>query len=144
MDKETELLLGESQNFLIKLTERLNMTTRALESANEKIKEMGPKVEFYDQVANSEDLIEMSEVAKTLAFNNFGRNKIFQLLRVDSILRQNNQPYQNYVDQGYFKLIEQKVELPNSEIKINLKTLVTQKGLDFIRKVIIQSGGSNE
>ncbi|NFF71709.1 phage regulatory protein/antirepressor Ant, partial [Clostridium botulinum] len=36
----------------------------------------------------------------------------------------------------YFITIENKFEKPNGEIKINVKTVVYQKGLDYIRKLL--------
>ncbi|MNW68491.1 Phage antirepressor protein KilAC domain protein [compost metagenome] len=48
----------------------------------------------------------------------------------------NNQPYQRYVDSGYFRVIEQKYMKPDGSTNINIKTLVYQKGLDFIRRTL--------
>ena len=36
----------------------------------------------------------------------------------------------------YFRIIESKYILPTGEVKISLKTVVYQRGLDFIRKLI--------
>jgi phage antirepressor YoqD-like protein len=47
----------------------------------------------------------------------------------------NNRPYQKYIDSGYFRVIEQKY-MKNGEEHINFKTLVYQRGLDFIRKMV--------
>jgi len=46
----------------------------------------------------------------------------------------NNRPYQEFIDRGYFRVIEQKWTTPEGETKISIKTLVYQKGLDFIRR----------
>lgn len=62
--------------------------------------------------------------------------KIFELLRKTYILQQNNTPYQKYVDLGYFRVIESKYTLPDGTTKISLKTVVFQKGLDFLRKTL--------
>ncbi|MDY7026703.1 MAG: phage antirepressor KilAC domain-containing protein [Spirochaetota bacterium] len=98
-----------------------------------------PKAEFYDTVASSDDWMEMSAAVKTLGFRGYGRNKTFQLLRDRQILRYNNEPYQSYVERGYFKVIEQHFNNPQTdEVMINRKTVVSQKGLDFIRKVITE------
>jgi phage antirepressor YoqD-like protein len=48
----------------------------------------------------------------------------------------NNIPYQSYQDQGWFRVIEQKYTKPNGETLINLKTVVFQKGVDGIRKLL--------
>ena len=111
-----------------------------LKAENEKQKslliEQQPKVEFYDDVTGSKDTIDMKEVAKILNIKGIGRNKLFEILRNKHILDRNNQPYQKYVDAGYFRIIESRFNLPDGEIKISLKTVVFQKGLDFIRNNI--------
>lgn len=100
------------------------------------IQDLQPKGEFYDDVTGSDEWSEMTEIAKVLNFPDYGRNRIFKKLRKEKILRYNNEPYQEYVDRGYFRLIEQKIVLPYGSIKINYKTVVSQKGLDFIRKIL--------
>lgn len=102
----------------------------------QKLAEQQPKVEFFDEVAGSNDTIDMKEVAKILNVKNIGRNKLFEILRQNHILDKNNQPYQHYVDAGYFKVIEKKYNLPDGSVKICLKTVVFQKGLDYIRKQV--------
>jgi len=99
-------------------------------------KVMKPKAEFFDAVSGSKDAIEMSQVAKVLDIRGYGRNNLFAFLRDNNILRHNNEPYQEYVDKGYFRVLEQKYMTNDGEIRINIKTLVYQKGLDYIRKLI--------
>ena len=99
-------------------------------------KEVQPKVDFYDTVTKSDEWMEMSEVAKLLNYKKLGRNKIFNILRENKILRKNNQPYQEYVDRGCFKLIEQVYTTTYGDTRISYKTVISQKGLDYIKKVI--------
>lgn len=94
-----------------------------------------PKAEFYDDVVDSKDAIDMQAVAKTLNMG-IGRNKLFEFLRNRKVLMQQNQPYQKYVDLGWFKVVETKYTKPNGDVCINLKTLVLQKGIDGIRKLL--------
>ena len=107
---------------------------------NEKLqienKEMKPKAEFFDAVADSKDAIEIAHVAKMLNYPGIGRNKLFEILRQKNILDKNNIPYQKYVDKGYFRVIEQKYTVPDGEVRINIKSLVYQKGIDKIRKIL--------
>jgi phage antirepressor YoqD-like protein len=100
----------------------------------ETIAEQALELETWHIVSNSDDWQEMSSIAKVLNYKGFGRNKIFEFLRGEKILRYNNEPYQEFVDRGYFKIIEQKVDLPYGTAMINKKTVVSQKGLDFIRR----------
>lgn len=108
---------------------------------NEKLQientELKPKGEFYDAVAGSDTLIDMNQVSKTLNIKGLGRNKLFEFLRSQKILMNDNQPYQQYVDKGYFKLIEVRWTNPKTgDTNITLKTMVFQTGLDFIRKTV--------
>lgn len=102
----------------------------------QKNKELQAKADFYDCVTGSKDTVDMKECAKFINFRGWGRNKIFELLRQKSVLDRSNQPYQRYCDMQYFRIIESKYVLPTGEVKISLKTIVYQKGLDFIRKLI--------
>lgn len=98
-------------------------------------KEMKPKAEFFDTVADSKTAISMNDVAKVLGIKGMGRNNLFEFLRNEKRLMSNNVPFQIYVDRGYFRVIEQKY-MKNGEPCMNIKTLVYQKGVDFISKTI--------
>ena len=45
-------------------------------------------------------------------------------------------PYQEYVDRGYFRVIEQRYNTNNGDIKITFTTLVYNKGIEYIRKLL--------
>ena len=111
-----------------------------IEAQQKLIEEQKPKVDFFDAVAESKTAIEMKAVANTLHFKNEGRNKLFDILRTEKILMGNNMPYQKYVDCGYFRTVEQKYSTPDGEVRINVKTLVYQKGVEYIRKVLTKLG----
>jgi len=98
-------------------------------------KELLPKAEFFDAVTDSKDAIPMAEVAKVLNMG-VGRNKLFEFLRYRKVLQSNNIPYQKYIDAGYFRVIEQKFDRGYGDIGINMKTLVFQKGVDYIRRIL--------
>lgn len=108
---------------------------------NEKLelenKEMKPKAEFFDTVADSKTAISMNEVAKVLNIKGYGRNNLFEFLRENKVLDRWNVPYQRYVDNGWFRVIEQHYQ-KNGEPIVTTKTLVYQKGVDGIRKMINQ------
>lgn len=108
---------------------------KEIEKQQALIAEQTPKVEFFDAVADSKDAVPMLEVAKVLGIKGLGRNNLFEFLRQQKVLMQNNIPYQRYQDMGYFRVIEQKYT-KNYEECINFKTLVYQKGVDFIRKLV--------
>lgn len=106
---------------------------KALEMKVEKDK---PKVEFANQVsiAKATDCIDFSAMAKILKDHNLniGRNKLFDLARKFKWLRPNNEPYQNFINQGYFTVVEY---LKNG--KPMTKTLITGKGQLYITDKIL-------
>jgi len=105
------------------------------DKAEEILSKEKPKIEFYNAVAGSKDAVEMSAVAKMLD-KKIGRNNLFQFLREKKILRDNNEPYQEYIDRGWFRVVEQKYTTPTGEIKINIKPLVYQKGIEKINRML--------
>ena len=100
---------------------------------------MKPKAEFYDTVAESSTTFEVGVVAKILNFG-IGRNKLFKFLRNEGILNPDNIPYQQYVDAGYFKVVEMPYGKLNGDTLVGKKTVVYQKGIDCIRKRLIKKG----
>ncbi|MCE5223786.1 phage antirepressor KilAC domain-containing protein [bacterium] len=123
--KQVEITSGFLQQVADQLREQENQ-----------IKELKPKAEFFDAVANSKSAIPIGNVAKILEIPGIGRNILFQILRDQGILMHDNVPYQQFIDRGYFRVIEQKYTTPEGETKISIKTLVYQKGIEYIRKVV--------
>lgn len=125
------------------MIELLEAEKAELQAENERQKqqliEAAPKVDFYNAVTESKDCIDMAQVAKLLNVKGIGRNNLIEILKEKGVLDKKKQPYQKYVDRGYFRVIETPYSLPDGTQKINLKTVVFQKGVDFIRKVIKQN-----
>lgn len=117
---------------------RLADEAEKMEALQKQNQLMQPKAEFFDAVTDSKTAIPLGDVAKILDMG-IGRNKLFEFLRQKSILTCDNRPYQKYIDAGYFRVIEQKYEV-NGEVRINIKTLVFQKGIDWIRKQLVKEG----
>lgn len=129
-----------SGSFVIPATfsEALMLAAKQAEEIEEKNKlllEQTPKVEFYNAVTGSEDTIDMRTVATVLNMG-IGRNKIFEVLRDKRVLDRKNMPYQKYIDLGYFRTVETQYTKSDGTNCINIKTVVFQKGLDFIRKTL--------
>ena len=95
-----------------------------------------PKADFYDRVAESDTALDIGKVAKVLGYDGIGRNNLFKILREEGWLMDNNAPYQEYVNRGYFRVIEYDYHTKHGETKVNIKTLVYQKGIDAIRKML--------
>ena len=112
-------------------------TKAVLAKKEKKIALDAPKVDFYDSVANSESLLTFEKVAKLIAKKGLGRNKLIGWLRDLKLLRKTdsgNVPYQQYVNKGYFKLVESN-RVINGYERVFTTTYVTQKGLDYILKL---------
>ena len=118
--------------------EELVAKTKRLQIAEEKALADAPKVEFFDAVADSADAIDMGCAAKLLNCG-IGRNELFELLRNRGVLMDNNIPYQAFIDRGYFRTIEQRYTVQDGSTRIYIKTLVYQRGLAYIRKLVVQS-----
>lgn len=106
-----------------------------IEYQNKLLLEQKPKVDFFEAVTGSKDTIDMGSVAKVLN-RKIGRNKLFDFLRENGILMSNNVPYQKFCDSGYFRVIETKYTKPDGSTHIGLKTLVYQKGVNYINKLL--------
>lgn len=133
----------ECREYFIKVEEAWNkpeiVLSRALIMANNSLQElrsdnaqllaenavMKPKAEFADRVANADGLLSMSNFAKVIQDEhiNMGRNKLFEWLRNQGYLRGNNEPYQQYVNQGLFRVRE---TVHNGGLRT--QTYVTGKG----------------
>ena len=98
---------------------------------------MIPKVHFYDTVLEpSNECIDIGQAAKILKLP-YGRNTLFRILRQKGIFFKNkNEPKQEYIERGYFKLFEKSIPRTNHPSFIVITVLVTQKGLLFLSKVL--------
>jgi phage regulatory protein, rha family len=133
---QKELLLMQLES--IEKIEKLQLENK--QQAQQLI-EQAPKIEFYNDVTGSETTAEIGTVAKILGFKNVGRNILFDILRKQGILKSDNIPYQKYVDNGYFRVIESKWnDYITGDVKISFKTVVYQKGIEYIAKLLRELG----
>lgn len=104
-----------------------------IDKLNERIRHDEPLVEFANQVANTNNLIDMNAMAKLAKAENIpvGRNRLFDRLKRMGVLMSNNLPYQQYIDRGYFAVKESVFEVDGLK-KTYQQTLVTGKGQVFI------------
>lgn len=70
-----------------------------LDSAKNLIEIMEPKAKAFDIFIDSKGYYSVGTVAKMLGT---GRTRLFECLRELSIIMPNNEPYQTYVNRGYF------------------------------------------
>lgn len=93
--------------------------------------------QFYDDLMNTEGLMQMNTVAKEL---NIGEYKLFAFLRDKKVFFYNNDmvniPYQRFMNEGKFAV----KETPCHDGNIRSVTYATKKGLDYIRKLLRKNG----
>jgi len=119
--------------------------TLALEVLKEKeakITEDAPKVEFYEDVAVAEGCHTVKQVADMLKT---GRNELYRFLRNHKVLiehgKDHNLPYQVQKTAGRFTVLEEPYKHPyTGKITLGTRTMVTGKGLIFIRELIEEHG----
>lgn len=133
--EEKEQAHALPQNYkeaLLALVQKEEEKEKLLEQNAELTKEnqkLLPRSQFVDIVFNTEAYLTGSQVCKTLNLG-FGNKTLFKKLRENGIFYTNkNEPKQEYVDKGYFRLREVMI---NDVIKI--QPLFSQKGLGFIAK----------
>jgi anti-repressor protein len=119
------------------LAAKLEGEREALEVRN---REMAPKAEFYDAVAGSSTAMDLGRVAKVLNFIGMGRNELLAFLRKSGILLPDNTPCREYLDLGYFKVIERRCECTDGSIRFGLITLAYRTGIHFIRQKLTEAG----
>jgi anti-repressor protein len=122
---------------MIQILTRLKDEQTARAAAEAKILTDKPKVALYDVAMNAGNNKAVGTVAKMLGY---GRNKLFELLREEKILRYNNEPYQSFIDRGYFELRLYPIPHTNGEIENKTQPMVTPKGIDFIHKLLLKKG----
>lgn len=138
----TDGISGVTNKATLDLIQMLLDGQKATLEANEQLKleneAMKPKVSLYDVAMSSEDTLDMKDVAKVLGYKGLGRNKLFSLLRAKRVLMYDNIPYQSYIDNGWFSVIERPFVKKNGEVTITKKTVVYQKGLSGINKLVVK------
>ena len=133
-----EMILARANQIQARMIDTYTEKIKVLEN---KIEEDKPKVDFYNDVADSKNTCDMQTVAKVLNFKGVGRNTLFEILRNENILQYDNKPYQRYIDGGWFRLIETKYnDNKTGELRINYKTVVFQKGVQKISNRLKELG----
>ena len=114
---------------------RLNLMT--IRQLNEKIRRDEPLVQFANQVADTENVIDIGRMAKLANEENIriGRNTLFRWLKGRKILMSNNIPYQQFIDRGYF-VVKESVYEQHGMQKTYQQTYVTGKGQQYIIRLL--------
>ena len=89
---------------------RIAERDKIIAQQKEKIEEQKPLVDFAIHVSQTKDTIDMDEMAKIANDEhiNIGRNRLIKWLKEKKILKDNRTPYQQFIDRGYFNVMETK------------------------------------
>jgi anti-repressor protein len=136
---EENQMIAQAFAILQRRNEELNRKVVEVQKENDKLK---PAAAFAYQLCSSQDTIDIGNCAKVLN-RKIGRNTLFEFLRNKKVLQSDNIPYQKYIDSGYFRVIESKFVTPTGETRINLKTVVFQKGVAYINKLLNEAVNEN-
>lgn len=105
------------------------------------VKLLGPKADFYDQVAESTNTTSIAAVAKTLGY---GRNRFFHALRGAEIIEQNSVlPRQEHIDSGRFVVVSG-VHQRTAGPETHFTAKVTGKGFVYLAKRFGKKGVTYE
>ena len=115
---------------------------RVINQLNERIRNDEPKVKFADHVSDSTNLIDVNKMAKLCADHGIriGRNRLFAWMRSRGILMGGNIPYQEYIENGYFRVKESVYET-NGQTRTYQQTFVTGKGQQYILSRLMREYG---
>ena len=116
----------------LEVAKQLVLSLEAQDRMQLQLNEQAPKIAVYELAMSSNSTIDIGEFARVSQLG-YGRNILFKKLRDMGILMKNNVPYQNYITDGYFTCIEIPITI-SQQTEIKIKTLVTQKGVDYLIK----------
>lgn len=116
-------------NALILANNVIQNKSKELELIKAQMYKDKPKVEFAEEVMETSNTISIGDFAKLISNKKFkiGQNKLFEWLRNNRFLKSNNVPYQQYINNDWFNVVEQTFKI-NGEPRIHLKPVITGKG----------------
>lgn len=115
---------------------------KAIAQQKEQLQIQAPKVEAFDDLMEADGNALMSKAAKIIGI--LGPKQLCKFLRDNKILLSQknmwNAPYQKYLDQGWFKVKIGSYKKKDGSKGASSTTLVTPKGIDKIRTLMLYSG----
>lgn len=116
---------------------------QVINQLNDRIRRDEPKVKFADHVSDTVNLVDMNDMAKLCADHGIriGRTRLFRWLRYKGVLMEDNIPYQEYIERGYFKVKESVFEM-HGEVKTYQQTMVTGRGQQYVLARLMREYGS--
>lgn len=109
----------------------------ALQEKNEKLQY---RSDFVDICFDTDGVFSFGEVAKILKLG-YGSTILYQKMRdCGLIMKGSTIPYQKYINNGYFKVVEQIIENGKFKKLVGV-TYATQKGIGEIKKLLDRNDG---
>lgn len=149
VDDNVKALFKLNLQAINQLNQIVDNQRATITSQQKKIEEDKPKVEFADHVADTSDCIDIGTLSKIAKKENIpiGRNRLFEWLRKKDFLmskgKHKNEPYQRYIDNGWFIVREYIYNTAYGE-QIGTKTYVTGKGQMCIIERLRKAYENNE
>lgn len=119
---------------------------REIEDQERELAAARPKVQAYDQLIDANGNFLVGVTAKMINVKGLGQNKLYALLREAGVLQSQrgsdtwNVPKQRHIDVGRFVVKARPFLLPDGTTGASHTTLVTPKGLEFIRQLVAGMG----
>lgn len=124
----------ENPDYMIEILQKYKEEKQKRLEAENRLKEQEPLVLFADTCLKSKDNILVRELAKIAKDEGMeiGEKRLYNKLRSWKIIMPNStEPYQQYVDKGYFVVEEKPIDTPYG-VKLTRTTKVTPKGQVYI------------
>lgn len=115
-------------------TDPSKLMAQAILVTNRLLEEQRPLVEFAQSVRESKAGVLVRHLAKNLRPAT-GERRLYEWLRQNKIIMpESTEPYQQYIDSGYFVMRENVFDVPEGGKHISYTPLVTGKGQIYIEK----------
>jgi anti-repressor protein len=128
---------SEALRALADANDREEQALLELSTAKETIEENKPKTVFADSVTASKSSILVRQFAKDLCDAGFeiGQNRLFQWFRQKKYLNRDNEPYQQYVNQGLFEISTIVVATPSGTLPKKTTRILGKGQVYFANKI---------
>ena len=128
-----------SPDFIIKLATKLKEEQEKNRKLQETIDDMEPKVEYYNKVANSDELLTITVIAKAYGLNAQQLNKYLHEKKIQFKVGNTWCLYSKYKDMGLIRIIT--VPVTRNGYETTYTTMRwTHKGKLFIHNLLVSDG----
>lgn len=106
----------------------------------EKIETIEPLADKYNIYLDVDGLTDVATFSKNLGVKGMGRNNMYEFLKDNNYLMNDNSPYQRYIDQGIFLVKPSGHHIVNGETIQDFKSYITKKGVDYLINKLKEDG----